>query len=166
MHEDLYFQELEDIVIPRMLKLLKDSDAEVRRETALSVSSFPSRVYCGVSKKEPELIEQAMPQLVRLLGDKDSRVQRSAGTSLFAAAHWLLENKDEHKAALNILSKLAEHRDVRNREDVAYFWVKHAKEFPEAAKKMTPVMMRLAKDSDKGVCEQAERALKSLVTEV
>lgn len=57
MHEDLYLRELEDMVIPRILNLLRDNDAQVRREAALSVSSFPSRVYCGVSKKGPELIQ-------------------------------------------------------------------------------------------------------------
>lgn len=162
MHEDLYFQELEDIVIPRILKLLRDSDAEVRRETALSVSSFPSRVYCGVSKKGPELIEQAMPQLVRLLEDDDPRVQRSAGTSLFGAAFWLLDNRKELKLTLDILAKLATHPDVRNRVDTAWFWEKHADRFPEAAKEAVPLLLKLTKDPDEEVRRSAEDALKSL----
>jgi HEAT repeat protein len=164
MHEDTYFRELEDIVVLQVLKLLRDSNPEVRREAALAVSSFPSRAYCGISKEGPELIEQATPQLIRLLEDEDSRVQRSAGTSLFAVAHWLLENEKEVKAALDILSRLAEHRDIRNRIDAAYFWIKHAKEFPEAAKRMVSVLEKLTKDPDEEVRQYAESVLKTLVT--
>jgi HEAT repeat protein len=161
MHEDIYFRRLEDVAIPRIFKLLKDGNPDVRQEVALSVSSFPSRAYCGISKKGPELIEQAIPQLLRLLEkDRDPRVRRSAGTSLQAAAFWLLDIKKEDKVALDILSRLAEDRDVRNRGDAAYFWKKHAKEFPKASKGAIPLLMKLMKDSDEDVRHSAESALK------
>ena len=154
------------MVVPRILKLLEDSNPEVRAEAARTVSGLPSRAYCGFSKEEPELIEKVIPRLVELLEDKDPRVQRSAGFSLLAAAHWYLENKEKNETPLNIFSKLAEHSDVRNRKDAAYFWIRHAKEFPEAAKEMMPLLIKLAKDPDKEICHYAELALKSLAKEV
>ncbi len=165
MHEDFYFQQLENIVIPRVLKLLGDRDAQVRREAALTVSSFPCRAYCGVSKQGPELIEQATPNLIQLLEDRDPQVQRSAGTSLFAVAFFLLDNGKDARSALGILSKLAEHTDVRNREDSAWFWKKHANRFPETAKEAIPLLLKLIKDPDEEVRHSAESSLK-LVKEV
>ncbi len=58
-----------------------------------------------------------MPHLIQLLEDRDPQVQRSAGTSLFAVAFPLLDNGKDARSAFGILSKLAEHTDVRNRED-------------------------------------------------
>lgn len=108
------------------------------------------------------MIEQAIPQLTNLLEDADPRVQRSAGTSLHAAAHWLLRNHKGLKTALDILSKLAEHRHIRNRARVAYFWVEHAAEFPEATKEVIPILVKLTKDPDEEVRKYAERAIESL----
>lgn len=160
MHEDFYFRQLEDIVIPRVLKLLGDRNTQVRQAAARDVSSFPCRAYCGVSKQGLELIEQATPHLLQLLEDSDPGVQRSAGTSLFAVAFFLLDTGKDARGALDILSKLAEHRDVRNRADSAYFWVVHAKHFPEVAKEAIPLLMKLIKDPNEEVRQSAEKALK------
>jgi HEAT repeat protein len=159
---DFYFSEVENIVAPRIMKLLSDSNPEVRAVAASTVSCLPSLAYCGISKEEPELLEKTIPRLIELLEDNDIQVQRSAGSSLNAGAYLLLDTKKDYKTALYILSKLAENKEVLNRDKAAYFCITHGKKFPEFAKKMIPVLIKLTKDSDEGVRNTAERALKSL----
>lgn len=154
-----YFKEIEDMLIPRILKLLKDKKSEVRQEAAHAITNLPSREIYGVSKEGLELIEKGVPLLIELLDDKNEKVQRSAGTSLIVAGHWYFTTMKNPKPAIKILSKLATHKIKLTREDVACFFIKHSSDIPRV-EGILPILNNLSKDSNETVRRYAGEALK------
>lgn len=151
---------LQERVVPRLLEMLKDNDPHVRGDVAMALVSVPSMNIGGVPSPEPHLIEKAIPALTNLLKDEDVQVERNAGWALGnVVVDWVLRNRKNHTIALDIQSKLAEHQDAIVRSHVAGYWVFNAQDFPEAAVKAKPLLMKLALDVDDKVRELAEQAL-------
>ena len=154
------FKELIPKLEPVVLKLLDDPHPEVRQEAA-SLICFPSPVYGFPSyiTQEPEPMVKAIPKLKELLKDIDPNVQRSAGVTLISAVSFILETKGDENEALDILSRLAVHENVLNREGVAYYSIKHIEDYPEFLDNLLPVLNELLKDPNESIRKYARDSL-------
>ena len=154
---------LQERIAPRLLEMLKDDDPHVRGDVALAIVSMPSMNTGKLYSPEPHLMEKAIPALTNLLKDGNIQVERNAGWALGnVVVDWVLRNRGNHRIALDIQSKLADHKDAIVRSHVADYWVLNAQAFPEAAVKARPLLMKLAMDVDDKVRELAEQSLNYL----
>ena len=154
---------LQERVVPRLLEMLKDNDPHVRGDVVLAIVSVPSMDVGEVPSPELHLMEKAIPALTDLLKDGDVQVERNAGWALGnVVVDWVLRNRGNHRIALDIQSKLTDHKDAIVRSHVAGYWVLNAQAFPEAAVKARPLLMKLAMDVDDKVRELAEQSLNYL----
>jgi len=136
-----YLQEIEHLILPRILNLFNDPIASVRAEAI-------SLIFCL-----PEHLDENLPQILKisyeLLEEDSIQTQRSAASSLGTAAFWFLGTKRDYKKALEIRLKLARNRDKVIRSKAIYFNQNIRNKFPEEVKKMEPVLKEIAENTIK-----------------
>lgn len=167
-NEEFLFNIMESRLEPRVIKLLKHENDQVRRQTINTIGAFPLRKYCdefdpihiGYDSEEPDLIKRFLPQLMELLEDPNPEIKNTAGFHLIGHAHYELDMGKDYEIAYNIFSKLTENEYVFNRQKVAHFFLTHSGKFPEFYERMTPLLEKLTKDINESVSKYATESLK------
>ncbi len=155
MDLDYYFQEIEHILLPRILNLFNDPIADVRAEAVSSIFNLPDRrLYYGNDESEPGFLEKIMPQILKisyeLLEEDSISIQRTvAGSLQFGAFYFFLDTKKDYKKALEIRSKLAKNKDKIIRNYAINFFRNERTKYPEEVKKMEPVLKEIAENTIK-----------------
>ncbi len=136
-----YLQEIEHLILPRILNLFNDPIASVRAEAV-------SLIFCL-----PEHLDENMPQILKisyeLLEEDSLQTQRSAASSLGTAAFWFLNTKKDYEKALEIRLKLARNKDKIIRGKATWFNQNTRNEFPDEVKKMESVLKEIAENTIK-----------------
>ena len=153
---DFYFQEIEHLIIPRILNLFKDPFASVRAEAVSLIFGLSDISFYNENvENEPGLLDKMMPQILKisyeLLEEDSLDVQRTAAFSLGTAAFWFLNTKKDYKKALEIRSKLAHNKDKIIRNHAINFNRNLRNKFPEEVKKMEPVLKEIAENTVKSL---------------